>query len=159
MGSVHNTENILTRHKSKARKSRLEVVNSLSHVALGRKNERSDPVVRVIYLFSFTYLHQASDDLRIGQAGVAKDGTPRLQGLDDFIRGIARKGKAGGRRVDFHCTAESLLGPGCHAVGFIEDDQFLSAWRESHFLLSEAFYAVTDDIDTFGVAISLSNDF
>ena len=86
--------------------------------------------------------------MRICQTGVAEDGATGLEGLDDLVGGITRERKTGGRGVYFHCAAKSLLGARCHAVGFIEDDEFLPAWGKSHFLLSEAFYAVTDDVDT-----------
>jgi hypothetical protein len=40
-----------------------------------------------------------------------------------------------------------LLGAGRHAVGFIEDDEFLAARGEGYFFLGEAFDAVADDVD------------
>lgn len=95
MWGVDNTKDVLARHKSEARKSRLEVVDSLPHVTLGRENERSDSIIRIFYPLSFTDLHQARNDLRICQAGVAENGTAGLKGLDDLVGGIAREREAG----------------------------------------------------------------
>lgn len=148
MWSVDNSEDVLARHEPEACKSRLEIVDGLPHITLGGKYERSDSVIRVFYLLSFTDLHQARDDLGVCQTGVAEDGTARLKGLDDLVGSIACEGKAGSRGVDFHGASKSLLGARRHAVCFIEYDQFLSAWREGHLLLSETFYAITDDVDT-----------
>ena len=122
MWSVDDTEDVLARHKSEACKSRLEVIDSLPHVTLGGKYEGGDSVVRVFYLLGFTDLHQTSHDLGICQAGIAENGAARLEGLDDLVGGIACEGKAGGRGVDFHRAAKSLLSAGRHAVGFVEYD-------------------------------------
>ena len=83
----------------------------------------------------------------VGEAGVAEDGAAGLDGFDDFIGGVAGESEAGGCGVDFHGAAEGLLGAGGHAVGFVEDDEFLAAGGESDFFLGEAFDAVADDVD------------
>ena len=83
----------------------------------------------------------------VGEAGVAEDGAAGLDGFDNFVGGVTGEGEAGGGGVDFHCAAEGLLRAGGHAVGFVEDDEFLAAWGEGDFFLGEAFDAVADDVD------------
>lgn len=67
-------------------------------------------------MFRFADLHQAFDDLGVGEAGVAQDGAAGLDGLDDLVGGVAGECEACGRGVDFHCAAQGLLGAGCHAI-------------------------------------------
>jgi hypothetical protein len=59
-------------------------------------------------------------------------------------------GKSKPRRVgvDFHCSSQSLLRAGSHAVCFVEDDKFVSAGRESDFLLRKSLDAISYNIDT-----------
>ena len=64
----------------------------------------------------------------VGEAGVAEDGAAGLDWFDYFIGGVAGEGEAGGGGVDLHCAAEGLLCAGGHAVGFVEDYEFLAAW-------------------------------
>ena len=70
-----------------------------------------------------------------------------MDGFDDFVGSVASEREAGGRRIDFHSAAEGLLGAGGHAVGFVEDDEFLAARGEGDFFLGEGFDAVADDVD------------
>ena len=60
--------------------------------------------------------------------------------------------------IDLHCTAKGLLCARSHTVGFIEDDELLSASRECDFLLSEGFYAVADDVDSYFDQLALFID-
>ena len=98
-------------------------------------------------LFRFADLHQALDDLGVGQAGVAEDGAAGLQGFDDLVGLVAGEGEASGGGVDFHGAPEGLLGAGGHAVGFVEDDDLLPALGKGDFLLCETFDSVADDVD------------
>ena len=72
-----------------------------------------------------------------------------MQGLDDLVGHVAGEGEARGGGVDFHGAAEGLLGARGHAVGFVEDDEFLAAVREGDLFLGEAFDAVADDVDAW----------
>ena len=72
-----------------------------------------------------------------------------MQRFDDFVAGVAGEGEAGGGGVDFHGATEGLLGAGGHAVGFVEDDEFMSAGGEGDFFLGEAFDAVADYVDAW----------
>ena len=83
----------------------------------------------------------------VGEAGVAEDGAAGLDWFDYFVGGVAGEGEAGGGGVDFHSAAEGLLRAGGHAVGFVEDDEFLAAWGQGDLFLGEAFDAVADDVD------------
>jgi hypothetical protein len=47
-----------------------------------------------------------------------------------------------------------LLGTRCHAIGFVENDELLSALWESDLLLSEALDTVPYDIDTYKMYVS-----
>ena len=83
-----------------------------------------------------------------------------MQRLDDFIGGVAGERESRGRGVYFHCPPQRLLGARGHAVRLIQDDQFLSALGEGHFLLSEAFDPIADHIDAAFVAgIELQHGF
>lgn len=62
-------------------------------------------------------MEEPGEELRVCEAGVAEDGAAGLEGLDDFVGGVAGEGEARGGGVDFHGAAEGLLGAGCHAVG------------------------------------------
>ena len=147
MRGVHDAEDVFAGHETEACVGGLEIVNGLAHVAFSAEDESSDTVVGILYVFRFADLQQAANDLGVGEAGVAEDSAAGLDGFDDFIGGVAGEGEAGGGRVDFHGAAESLLGAGGHAVGFVEDDEFLAARGEGDFFLGEGFDAVADDVN------------
>jgi len=67
--------------------------------------------VRKFDLLSLAYLLEALNNLTISEAGVAKDSTARLEGLDDFVGLIAGEGEAGGLRSRFPFAAESCWAP------------------------------------------------
>lgn len=146
--AIDDAEHVFAAHEPEARGRALQVVDRLAHVALGTKHERRDPIVRVFHLLGLGNLQQPPYDLGVREAGVAQDGAAGLQGLDDFVGHVAGEGEAGGGGVDFHGAAEGLLGARGHAVGFVEDDEFLAAGGEGDFFLGEAFDAVADDVDT-----------
>ena len=137
MRRVDDAENLIPANEAEARPRRLEVIDCLAHVALGAEHKRGDPVVGVVDVFRGAYLHEAVDDLGVCEAGVPEDSAARLEGFDDFVGGVAGEGEAGGRGVDFHGAPEGLLGAGGHAVGFVEDDEFLAAGGEGYFFLGE----------------------
>ena len=56
------------------------------------------------------------DELGIGEASIAENGTAGLEGLDDLIGLVAGEREAGGGGVYFHCTAKGLLCARCHAA-------------------------------------------
>ena len=72
-----------------------------------------------------------------------------MQGFDDLVGHVAGEGEAGGGGVDFHGAAQGLLGARSHAVGFVEDDEFLAARGERDLFLGETFDAVADDVDAW----------
>jgi len=145
--TVDDAEDVFTAHEPEARGRALQVVDGLTHVALGAEHERREAIVCILDLFRLGNLQQAPHDLGVREAGVAQDGAAGLQGLDDFVGHVAGEGEAGGGGVDFHGAAEGLLGARGHAVGFVEDDEFLAAGGEGDFFLGEAFDAVADDVD------------
>ncbi len=154
MRAVDDTKHVLAAHEPEARGCALQVVNRLPHIPLGAKHQRRNPIVRKLNLLRLGNLQQTAHNLLVRQAGVAQDGAARLQGLDDFIGHVAGEGEAGGGAVDFHGAAQGLLGARGHAVGFVEDDEFLAAGREGDFFLGEAFDAVADDVDAWGRTVN-----
>ena len=149
---VDDAEDVLTRYETEACGGGLEVVDCLAHVTFGAEDESGDAVVGVLDGFGLADLQKAAYDLGVGEAGVAEDGAAGLDGFDDFIGGVAGEGEAGGGGVDFHGAAEGLLRAACHAVGFVEDDEFLAARGKGDFFLGEAFDGVADDVDAALVA-------
>ena len=147
MRGINDAEDVFARQETEPGVGGLEVVNGLAHVAFSAEDERGDAVVGILYVFRFTDLQQAANDLGVREAGVAEDSATGLDGFDDFVGGVAGEGEAGGGGVDLHGAAEGLLGAGGHAVGFVEDDEFLAAWGEGDFFLGEGFDAVADDVD------------
>lgn len=147
VGGVDDAEDVFAGYEAEASVRGLEVVDRLAHVAFGAEDESGDAVVGVFDVFGGADLQEAGDDLGVGEAGVAEDGAAGLDRFDDLIGGVAGEGEAGGGGVDFHCAAEGLLRAGGHAVGFVEDDEFLAARGEGDFFLGEAFDAVADDVD------------
>ena len=152
MRGVNDAEDVFTGYESEACAGGLEIVDCLAHIAFGAEDESGDTVVGVFDVFGAADLKEAGDDLGVGEAGVAEDGAAGLDGFDNFIGGVAGEGEAGGGGVDFHGAAEGLLRAGCHAVGFVEDDEFLPAGGKGYFFLGEAFDAVADDVDAALVA-------
>ena len=151
-GGVDDAEDVFAGYETEACGGGLEIVDCLAHVAFGAEDESGDTVVGVFDRFGLADLEEAADDLGVGEAGVAEDGAAGLDGFDDFVGGVAGEGEAGGGGVDFHGAAEGLLRAACHAVGLVEDDEFLPAGGESDFFLCEAFDAVADDVDAALVA-------
>ena len=117
MRRVHNAKDVVAAHEAEPGPRRLQVVDRLAHVALGAEDEGGEAVVGVLDVFGGDDLQEATDDLGVGEAGVAEDGAAGLEGLDDFVGGVAGEGEACGAGVDFHCAPEGLLRAGCHAGG------------------------------------------
>ena len=147
---VHDAEDVVPAHEPEPGPRRLEVVDRLAHVPLGTEDERGDAVLGVLDLLRRADLHEPVDDLGVREAGVPQDGAAGLEGLDDLVGLVAGEGEAGGGRVDFHGAPEGLLCARGHAVGFVEDDEFLAPGGKGYFFLSEGFYAVADDVDSWG---------
>lgn len=116
MRAIHHFEHIISAYEPESGPGGLEVVDSLSHIAFRAEDERGDAVVGVGDVFGGADLHEAVDDLGVGETGVAENGAAGLEGLDDFIGLVAREGEAGGGGVDFHGAPEGLLGAGSHAT-------------------------------------------
>ena len=145
---VHDAEDVVPAHEPEPGPRGLEVIDRLTHVALGAEDERGDAVFGVFDLFRTADLHEPVHDLGVGEASVAEDGAAGLEGLDDLVGGVAGEGEAGCGGVDLHGAAEGLLGAGGHAVGFVEDDELLATLGEGHLFLGEGFDAVADNIDS-----------
>ncbi len=96
MRGVDDAEDVFAGHEAEAGVSGLEVIDSLAHVAFGAEDEGGDAVVGVFDVLGLADLHEAADDLGVGEAGVAEDGAAGLDGFDDFVGGVAGEGEAGG---------------------------------------------------------------
>ena len=96
MRAVHHLKYVIPIHEPESRVCALQVVDGLSHVTFGGEHQRRDAVFGEFDLLGLAYLLEALDNLTISEAGVAKDSTARLEGLDDFVGLIAGEGEAGG---------------------------------------------------------------
>ena len=96
MRAVHHLKYVIPIHEPESRVCALQVVDGLSHVTFGGEHQRRDAIFGEFDLLSLTYLLETLDNLTISEAGVAKDSTARLEGLDDFVGLIAGEGEAGG---------------------------------------------------------------
>ena len=106
MRLVAHLEHVLAVHVSEAVVCGLQIVDGLSHVALGSKYDRLKTVVRVAQLLELAQLQQPLQYLFVAEFRVAQDGAPRLDGLNDFGRVIAGQTKPSCARVDFHDTPQ-----------------------------------------------------
>jgi len=123
MGTVDDTEHIVPTDEAKSRPGTLQVVEGLAHVTFGTEDQGSYSIFRVLDLLGLADLHQSLHDLSVGQSCISKNGATRLKGFDDLVRLVASKGESSGSRVDFHCTAQRLLGTRSHAASFQQDEQ------------------------------------
>ena len=96
MRAVHHLEYVIPIHEPESRVCALQVVDGLSHVTFGGEHQRRDAIFREFDLLGLADLLETLDNLTISEAGVAKDSTARLEGLDDFVGLIAGEGEAGG---------------------------------------------------------------
>ena len=119
---VDNTEDVFAGDEPEARSRGLQVVDCLPHIPLSAEDERRKAVVTVLYILRGRDGEEALGDLFVREARVAEDGAAGLEGLDDLVALIAGEGEARRGAVDFHCSTQSLLRAGGHAIGFVEDD-------------------------------------
>lgn len=156
--AIHHLEYIISAHEPEARVRRLQVIDRLPHVTFGAEDQSRKAVVAVLDFFGFDDLQQPLDDLRVGELGVAQNCAAGLERLDDLVGLVAGEGEARGVRVDLHCAAKRLLRARGHAVGFVEDYDFVSPGREGDFLLGEAFDSLADYFDAcfFWVGLRVS---
>lgn len=152
MRAVHDAEDVVPADEAEAGPGALQVVDGLAHVALGAEHQRGNAVLGVVHLFGLADLHQPLHDLGVGEARVAEDGAAGLDWLDDLVGLVAGKGKAGGRRVDLHCTAQCLLGAGRHTVRLVEDDDLVPTRRQGDFLLGKPLDPIPHHVDASLIA-------
>ena len=114
MRAVDNAEHVVSADKTESRPCTLQVIDRLAHITLGTEYQGSDTVLRVFNLLRLADLFQALDNLPIGQPGVSKDSTSRLDGFDDLIGLVASERESGSRGVDFHSPSQRLLSTRCH---------------------------------------------
>lgn len=148
MRRVHHPEDVFSGHKAKAGSGGLQVIDGLPHISLGAEDECRDAIIAVLDIFGLGDGHQSLHDLLVGQPRIAQDSTARLQWLNDLVALIAGEGESGSRAIDLHGPPQGLLRSTRHAVGLVEDDQFLPPLRQGDFLLGETLDAVAHDVNT-----------
>ena len=146
VGLIADFEDVVPGNEAEPSVGGLQVVNRLTHVTLGREDERRKSIVVILHLdhkialeirhmnegvwrrethlLHLTNLQQPFQYLLIPQLGIAQDRTPTLNRLYDLVAHIARKAEP--RRVgeDFHCSPQGLLGAGGHAAFILEQNEF-----------------------------------
>lgn len=113
--------------------------------ARGGKNKEGEDST---HLFNLANLLQPPQQLLIAQPRIPQHRTPTLQRFDNLVTLVARKREPRRVAVELHRSSEGLLGARGHAVGFVEDDELVTAEGEGHFFLGKGFDAVPDDVDT-----------
>ena len=111
MRLIANLKHILAVYVTETVESRLQIVYSLTHIALSGEDNRLEAIVSVAKLLELANLEETLQDLLVRQTRIPQNGTARLDWLNDLLRVVASQTETSGARVDFHDSSQSLLCP------------------------------------------------
>lgn len=134
---VADLEDVVLRDEAEAGPCGLEVVDCLTHVALGGEYQRGEALVvrfdlisarrtrmtlneaevkTPTHLLKLAYLLEPLQHFCVAQLRIPQDGTTRLDRLNDLVGHVAGEGESGRVGVYLHRPSEGLLRPGRHAA-------------------------------------------
>lgn len=108
----------------------LEIVEGVTHVAFGGKQDCFQTIFGVADILRLADAQETLQDIFIRETGVAQDGSPTLDGFNDFGGIVTGEAESSAARVNLHGTTEGLLCRPRHTVGLIQDNNLVAIIQE-----------------------------